>query len=196
MRIAGAASAFPRYHYSQQEILSALQDYWRDSIPNPRLLAQLHAHAGVESRYLVRPIEAYYDLTSFGQANAIFVEAAQELGEQAICRALARSGYERSQIGALFFVSVTGLASPSIDARLVNRMKLPLSVKRTPIFGLGCVAGAAGIARAADYVRAYPDQIAVLLSVELCSLTLQRDDLSQANLVSSGLFGDGAAAAI
>ena len=73
-------------------------------------------------------------------------------------------------------------------------MKLPANLRRTPIFGLGCVAGAAGVARAADYVRAYPDQVAVLLSVELCSLTLQREDLSLANLVSSGLFGDGAAA--
>src|SRR6185295_15700769 len=103
---------------------------------------------------------------------------------------------ELSQIGALFFVSVTGVASPSIDARLINRMKLPTNLRRTPIFGLGCVAGAAGMARAADYVRAYPDQVAVLLAVELCSLTLQREDLSMANLVSAGLFGDGAAAVV
>ncbi len=109
---------------------------------------------------------------------------------------MARAGLDLSQIGALFFVSVTGVASPSIDARLINRMKLPTNFRRTPIFGLGCVAGAAGVARAADYVRAYPDQVAVLLSVELCSLTLQREDLSLANLVSSGLFGDGAAAVV
>ena len=109
---------------------------------------------------------------------------------------MARAGLELAQIGALFFVSVTGVASPSIDARLINRMKLPTNLRRTPIFGLGCVAGAAGVARAADYVRAYPDQVAVLLSVELCSLTLQREDLSLANLVSSGLFGDGAAAVV
>src|SRR4029078_3138671 len=105
-----------------------------------------------------------------------------------------RGGVGLSQIGALFFVSVTGVASPSIDARLINRMKLPTNLRRTPIFGLGCGPGAAGCARAADYVRAYPDQVAVLLSVDLCSVTLQREDLSLANLVSSGLFGDGAAA--
>ena len=75
--------------------------------------------------------------------------------------------------------------------RVVAAMKLSPNIRRVPIFGLGCVAGAAGISRAADYVRAYPDQFAVLLSVELCSLTLQRDDLSVANLISSGLFGDG-----
>jgi alkylresorcinol/alkylpyrone synthase len=91
---------------------------------------------------------------------------------------------------------VTGVAAPSLDARLMNRLSLPRRVKRLPVFGLGCVAGAAGIARAADYVKAYPRDVMVLLSVELCSLTLQRQDLSVANLISSGLFGDGAAAVV
>ena len=125
-----------------------------------------------------------------------WIEVAEELGEQALCKALTRAGLSVKDLGAIFFVSVTGIASPSIDARLVNRMGLPNSIKRVPIFGLGCVAGAAGIARAADYVRAYPGQCAALVSVELCSLTWQRDDLSAANLISSGLFGDGAAAAV
>jgi alkylresorcinol/alkylpyrone synthase len=99
-------------------------------------------------------------------------------------------------LGCLLFTTVTGVASPSIDGMLINRMKLPAKIRRTPIFGLGCVAGAAGIARASDYVRAYPKQAAALVSVELCSLTLQREDLSVANLISSGLFADGAAAVI
>jgi alkylresorcinol/alkylpyrone synthase len=99
-------------------------------------------------------------------------------------------------VGAFFFTSVTGISSPSIDAILINRMGLPPNIRRTPMFGLGCVAGAAGISRAADYVRAYPDQVAIVLAVELCSLTLQRDDMSIANLISSGLFGDGAAAVL
>lgn len=121
---------------------------------------------------------------------------AQELGEQALCRALHHAGLETSALGALFFTSVTGISSPSIDALLINRMGLPRNIKRVPIFGLGCVAGAAGIARAADYVRAYPSQSAALVSVELCSLTIQRDDLSVANLISSGLFADGSAAVV
>ena len=101
-----------------------------------------------------------------------------------------------ADVSAIFFASVTGIASPTVDARLINLMPFPASVKRTPIFGLGCVAGAAGIARASDYVRAFPDQIALLLSVELCSLTWQDNDQSIANLISCGLFGDGAAAVI
>ncbi len=196
MRIAGAGSAFPKHYYPQAVLLAALREYWKDQIENPRMLDQLHAHAGVDGRHLVLPIERYYGLKNFGEFNQVWIEAAQEFGERAIRCAMARAGLELSQIGALFFVSVTGVASPSIDARLINRMKLPTNLRRTPIFGLGCVAGAAGVARAADYVRAYPDQVAVLLSVELCSLTLQREDLSLANLVSSGLFGDGAAAVV
>jgi alkylresorcinol/alkylpyrone synthase len=121
---------------------------------------------------------------------------AQELGEQALCLALHNAGLNTSDLGALLFTTVTGVASPSIDALLINRMGLPTNIRRTPIFGLGCVAGAAGIARASDYVRAYPKQAAALVSVELCSLTLQREDLSVANLISSGLFADGAAAVI
>jgi len=140
--------------------------------------------------------EKYYDLNAWGQANDVWIEVAQELGEQALCRALHHAGLGPREIGALFFTSVTGISSPSIDAILINRMGLSPNIRRLPIFGLGCVAGAAGIARAADYVRAYPGQAAALVSVELCSLTIQREDLSVANLISSGLFADGSAAVI
>jgi alkylresorcinol/alkylpyrone synthase len=113
-----------------------------------------------------------------------------------MARALEQAGISPQQVGALIFASVTGIATPSIDARLMNRLDLPSAVKRMPIFGLGCVAGAAGLARAADYVRAFPDQVAVVVAAELCSLTVQVEDLSVANLVATGLFGDGAAAAV
>jgi alkylresorcinol/alkylpyrone synthase len=142
------------------------------------------------------PPEKYYEITTWGQANDVWIQAAQELGEQALCRALHHAALQSTELGALFFTSVTGISSPSIDALLINRMGLPANIRRVPIFGLGCVAGAAGIARAADYVRAYPSQAAALVSVELCSLTIQRDDLSVANLISSGLFADGSAAVI
>lgn len=196
MRIASAASAFPKNYYSQKFLLEQLQQYWGDRLRNPQLLARLHRNVTVEGRYLALPTEKYYDIETWGQANDIWIEVAQELGEQALCRALHQAGLEPRDLGALIFASVTGIASPSIDALLINRMKLPGNIRRVPIFGLGCVAGAAGIARAADYVRAYPSQAAALVSVELCSLTIQRDDLSVANLISSGLFADGAAAVI
>lgn len=195
MRIASVASAFPAHHYDQKTLIQAFVRYWGGKLPDPRKLALLHSNVCVDARYLALPIEEYPDLT-FGKANDVWIQTAQELGERAIEGALRRAGIEAGQLGAFFFVSVTGIASPSIDSRLVNRMKLPGNIRRTPIFGLGCVAGAAGIARAADYVKAYPDQYAVLLSVELCSLTLQQSDLTIANLISTGLFADGAAAVI
>ncbi|HET9408860.1 MAG TPA: 3-oxoacyl-[acyl-carrier-protein] synthase III C-terminal domain-containing protein [Candidatus Sulfotelmatobacter sp.] len=196
MRIASAASAFPKYYYRQRALLDRLQQYWGDRLKNPQMLERLHRNVAVEGRHLAIPSEQYYELNTWGQANDIWIKVAQELGEQALCRALHHAEIEPNKLGALFFTSVTGISSPSIDALLINRMGLPRNIRRLPIFGLGCVAGAAGIARAADYVRAYPSQAAALVSVELCSLTIQRDDLSVANLISSGLFADGAAAAI
>lgn len=196
MQIASAASAFPKHYYPQKFLLEQLQQYWGDRLKNPLMLARLHRNVAVEGRHLALPYEKYYDLKTWGSANDAWIQVAQELGEQALCRALHHAGVEKSQLGALFFTSVTGISSPSIDALLVNRMGLPTNIKRLPIFGLGCVAGAAGIARAADYVRAYPSQAAALVSVELCSLTIQKENLTVANLISSGLFADGSAAVV
>ncbi len=196
MKIAGAASAFPNQSYDQKAIAGALKQFWGSRLPRPDFLDRLHANVGVERRHLVLPLDAYLEMDTWGKANNHWIRAAEELGATAICRAIAPLGVEPRDIDALYFVSVTGISSPSIDAKLVNRMGLSPSIKRVPIFGLGCVAGAAGIARAADYVRAFPNHIAVLLSVELCSLTWQRDDVSTANLISAGLFGDGAAAVV
>jgi alkylresorcinol/alkylpyrone synthase len=135
-------------------------------------------------------------MKTWGEANKHWIRTAVELGEQVVAGALEGARLDGSNLGAFFFTSVTGICSPSIDALLINKMGLCRNIRRVPIFGLGCVAGAAGISRAADYVKAYPDQVAIVLSVELCSLTLQREDISMANLISSGLFGDGAAAVI
>src|SRR5580704_3803261 len=196
MKIASAASAFPKNYYPQKVLLEKLQEYWGDQLRNPQMLARLHKNVAVEGRHLAMAPEKYYELNTWGQANDVWIEVAQELGEQALCRALHHAGLGAREIGAIFFTSVTGISSPSIDALLINRMGRSPNIRRIPMFGLGCVAGAAGISRAADYVKAHPSQLAVLLSVELCSLTLQHEDLSVANLVSAGLFGDGAAAVI
>jgi len=196
MRIISAASAFPKHYYPQQVMTAALSGYWNGRLENPQLLERLHSRAGVDGRHLALPMTEYYGLNTWGDFNRAWFKAAEELGSQALCRSLARAGIDRSRVGALLFMSITGVASPSVDGRLINRMGLSPNVRRMPVFGLGCVGGAAGISRAADYVRAYPDQVAALVSVETCSLTLQRDDLSVANLISSGLFGDGAAAVL
>jgi alkylresorcinol/alkylpyrone synthase len=196
MRISGVAAAFPPHCYSQQQVAEALHEQWADKVSSPVVLRQMMSRAGVRQRHFVLPLDGYLPMDTWGKSNNQWIEAAEELAERALLVALERAELKLDNIGALFFVSVTGIASPSIEARLMNRIRLPLDVKRVPIFGLGCVAGAAGIARAADYVRAFPGQAAALISVELCSLTWQRDDLTVANLISSALFGDGAAAVI
>jgi alkylresorcinol/alkylpyrone synthase len=196
MRIASVGTAYPSHRYPQAAITEALRERWQHKMEEPRILNRLHANCGVEFRHTVFPLEQYPTLDTFTKTNDAWIKAAVDLGQLAICRALDRVGLSPADISAIFFASVTGIASPTVDARLINRMPFPVNVKRTPIFGLGCVAGAAGISRASDYVRAFPKQHALLLSVELCSLTWQDDDLSIANLISCGLFGDGAAAVI
>ncbi len=195
MRIVTTSTAYPPYYFTQQQVAGELCRYWEHAV-DTAVIERLHSRTGVDGRYFSRPLADYYTLDTWGKANNVWIETALDLGERAIECLIRQSGIDRAQIGAIFFVSVTGIASPSVDARLVNRLQLSPHIRRNPIFGLGCVAGAAGLARAADYVKAYPDQYAVLLSVELCSLTWQRGDVSVANLISSGLFGDGAAAAL
>ncbi|MEA2563692.1 MAG: alkylresorcinol/alkylpyrone synthase [Acidobacteriota bacterium] len=196
MKIAAVGRALPPHYYDQTALLAALQRRWADRYFNPDRLERLHRNVLVGGRHLALPIEEYEQLATWGDANNAWIRVAQEVGGQAVLDGLSRANLSTEDVDALIFVTVTGVATPSIDARLMNQLGLPPRVKRMPIFGLGCVAGAAGIARAADYVRAFPDQVAVLLSVELCSLTLQAEDLSIPNLIASGLFGDGAAAAL
>ena len=195
MRISSAATALPRYYYPQSVLIEAFRRHWGPRLDRFSVLEKLHAAAQVDGRYLALPLEEY-PLADWGAANDAWIRVALELGEQAVCRAIQQAGVSRNDIGAIFFVSITGVASPSIEGRLINQMGLSPRMKRIPIFGLGCVAGAAGVARAADYVKAFPKEACLLLSVELCSLTVQQDDLSPANLISTGLFGDGAAAVV
>ena len=153
MRIAGVASAFPEHYYKQELLAEALKNDWRHRLPNPDILDRLDESMQVEGRYLVETIDYYENLKTWGQANDAWIRHALELGEKSLCQALHKAGIEPRDLSAIFVTSVTGIAAPSLDARLANRMGLSPNIKRIPIFGLGCVAGAAGISRAADYVR-------------------------------------------
>jgi alkylresorcinol/alkylpyrone synthase len=196
VRIASVAAAFPENYYSQAQTLAALSRQWGDSQQVFARLASFHERSGVEARHLALPIEQYAELTGFSERNREYIRCAVDLGARALAAALQQAGLTPAELDHLVFVSITGMATPSIDARLVNRLKLNPQLRRTPIFGLGCVAGAAGLARAADWAKAYPEGNVALLAVELCSLTWQPDDLSVPNLIASSLFGDGAAAVV
>lgn len=195
-QILAVGRALPPNYVDQETLTAAFAAYWSQQHFNTDRLTQIHQAALVGGRYLALPLADYPGLDTFGKKNDAFIRVGLEVGEAAIRDGLARAGLAPADVDHLFFVTVTGIATPSLDARLMNRLGLKSSVKRTPIFGLGCVAGAAGLARAADVLRAFPAEVAVLLSVELCSLTLQKEDLSVTNVVATGLFGDGAAAVI
>ena len=197
-RIAAVAPALPPYAYAQEEITAVLAPLVVPDAASPRraVLERVHANTGVSTRHLAVPLERYRDLTSFDQTNDLFLSVGLDLAEQAVRDALKLAGLVPEDVDHILFTSVTGISAPSLDALLAPRLGMRPDVRRVPIFGLGCVAGAAGIARVHDYLVGHPDDVAVLLSVELCSLTLQHGDDSMANLVSSGLFGDGAAAVV
>jgi alkylresorcinol/alkylpyrone synthase len=195
-RIAAVGAAFPPHYYDQERLIEAFRALWGQRHHNLDRVEQLHRNVLVGGRHLALPLEEYAQLDTWGKANDAWIRVAQEVGAEAVRDALHRAGLGTGDVAALHTVTVTGVATPSLDARLINRLRLSPRTKRVPIFGLGCLAGAAGIARAADYLAGHPDEVVVLLSVELCSLTLQPADLSVPNLIASGLFGDGAAAVV
>src|SRR5215211_3311554 len=195
--IVSTKTGFPEHYYPQSTLLAAAQQEWesqRASISKP--LEQFYTNVKVKGRYLAWPLERYKEPATFEERNNAYIETALELGEQTICALLDQVQISPQEIDQLTIVSTTGIAVPALDARLMNRIPFSRSMKRLPLFGLGCVGGAAGIARTADYLRGHPDEAVILFAVELCSLTIQREDLSLANLVASGLFGDGAAAVL
>ncbi len=194
--LAGVHAVLPQHRYTQADITSAFTEMCLGPDGNEALLARLHRNSRVSNRHLVLPLEQYATLSGFKESNDLFISHAVRLGSEALTGALERAGIAAADVDVVFSTTVTGIAVPSIEGRIGQLVGLRPDVKRVPLFGLGCVAGAAGIARLHDYLVGHPNEVGALISVELCSLTVQRDDRSVANLVASGLFGDGAAAVV
>lgn len=194
--ITALGTALPQNAHSQAEVTRVLAKKLAASGSQKVVLDRVHTATGVSQRHFPMPIEDYLELRDFSQTNQLFAEHALPLAEQAISRALEQAGLEAKDVDMMFFTTVTGVGAPSLDALIASDMGFSPDLKRVPSFGLGCVAGAAGIARVADYLKGHPTDVALLVSVELCSLTVQWQDTSMANYIGTGLFGDGAAAAV
>ena len=194
--IASTATGFPAHYYSQEHISDDLQTIWKQYRVNTARVAALHKNTTVEGRYIAVPKEEYYELRGWEKPNEIYARVAVELGQATLKQAFAGAELEAADIDLLMFASTTGIAIPTIDARLMNTLPFRASTKRMPLFGLGCVAGTAGTARLADYLAGHPTEAGVLLAEEFCSLTIQKHDVSIANLIACGLFGDAAGAVL
>jgi alkylresorcinol/alkylpyrone synthase len=190
--VVATATALPRHHYAQRDLAMLAAQYIGGSKHRETAVERFFDRVGVGERNLALPAEEYARLGGMEKRSKAFIEVATELGVETISSLLVESGLAAGDVAQLTTTTVTGIAVPSLDARLMNRLPFSTSLKRVPLFGLGCLGGAAGLARTAEYLRAFPEQAAIFLSVELCSLTFQPDDVSIANLVSTGLLGDGA----
>lgn len=194
--IASTATALPSHRYGQHDLARIASRVFPEIGVEIPVLERFFHRVGVDQRFLALPVEEYEKLDGLGGRNDAWLRVAMELAERAVRTALGRAELPASGVSLMMTTTVTGLAVPSIGARLMNRIDLPPTMKRVPLFGLGCIAGVSGTARCAEYLRAFPDEAAVFLSVELCSLTMQRGDGSVANVISTGLFGDGAACVV
>lgn len=187
--------ALPPHYYDQETLIDAFRRHWGNKFFNFSRIEDFHRHVLVQGRHLALPLEAYLQ-EDFEFRNNAWIRISLELLQEATSRLLEAAQLPPREISLIASTSSSGIAVPSLEARLMNVLPFSPDTKRLPLFGLGCMAGVAGLNRVADYLRGYPREAALFLSSELCSLTLQLNDLGVANLISTGLFGDGAAAVL
>lgn len=189
-------TTFPENYYSQERLLTELSNLWKNKVKNMERVKSLHENVQVSSRHLACELPRYFEFKSFDEKNDLFINASIDLLQLAVEKILCKNDLKPSEISSIFSNTVTGFAIPSLEARLMNRINFSTDTKRTPLMGLGCMAGVAGINRVADYLKGHPNEAVLFITVELCSLTVQMNDVTAANLVSTGLFGDGCAAVL
>ncbi len=181
---------------TQQEVKEQAHRMFSKSFPQTDRLIFAFDNTEIITRNFCKPISYYTSDTTFEQRNNDYISTALDFSEQAINDCLAKAGLKKEDITDILFVSTSGLATPSMDAQIINRMRLNPHVRRMPLWGLGCAGGVSGMAKASDVAKANPDAVVLLVSVELCSLTLLNNDYSKSNFIGSSLFSDGIAACI
>lgn len=195
-RIEAVATVVPPYVVHQEESMTLARQFFQEAFDDIDRLLGVFAHSQIQKRHFCMPIDWFSEDRGFAEKNQLYVEHAEALAVDAVSRCLDKAAVAAESIDCLMFVSSTGIATPSMDSRLVNRLGLRPDITRVPLWGLGCAGGAMGLSRACEYARAYPQRRVLLVSVELCGLTFIRQDMSKSNLVATCLFGDGAAAVL
>jgi alkylresorcinol/alkylpyrone synthase len=196
VQIMAVRSAFPRYRNTQAEITRRITELSDFGPARRALLEKLHANSGVDTRHTVLPLPDWGSIGGIGDVSSRYIAEATALGEQALRAALDAAGVAAGDLDLLIVTSVTGVAVPSLDARLIPRLGLRPDIRRLPVFGLGCVAGAAALGRLNDHLIGWPGHTAALLAIEVCLLNWRPGLTKTADLVATGLFGDGAAALV
>jgi len=194
--ILALATAVPPHLLHQGEVAAAAGRLFARDFADFGRLAPVYGNAAIDTRHSSVPLDWYLAPHGFGARNALYVETALALLQEAAERALGEAGLTAADVDAVVTVSSSGIATPSLDALLLNRIAFRADVQRLPVFGLGCAGGVLGLARAATFARALPGRHVLLLVVELCGLTFRHGDRSKSNVVATALFGDGAAAAV
>jgi alkylresorcinol/alkylpyrone synthase len=179
------------YLLSQEKIMEFSREIFGSSFKSIDRLLKAFTNGQVENRYFSNDLDWFKKDHSFADRNDLYIKQAVKFGKEAIEKCLTNSEFLKEELHAFFFISSTGVATPTIDARIMNELPFNPHAKRIPIWGLGCAGGASGLSRAFEYCRAYPTAKVIVLSVELCSLTFQRNDISKSNLIGTSLFSDG-----
>jgi alkylresorcinol/alkylpyrone synthase len=195
-RIASIATAVPPFLLRQEDVLPAAASHFTGANPRFERLMPIYRNAQIDTRYSCVPLEWYGQDHGFAERNELYLENAVELLTQAAREAVEMAGLTLADIDGIVVVSSTGIATPSLDALVMERLDLRRDIMRLPIFGLGCVGGVLGLARTAALARAEPGLRILFLVVELCGLTFRANDFTKSNIVATALFGDGAAAAV
>ena len=194
--ILSLATASPPFVLDQAKALSVARDVLAADFPEFERMSMVFSSAGIRQRQLARPVDWYRQPRSFADRTIAYLECACDLFVEAATRALDAAGLAACAIDTIVTASSTGIATPSLEARVMGRMGFRPDVMRVPVFGLGCAAGASGLGLAAKLAQASPGSVVLFVTVELCSLAFRFQDVGKADIIATALFGDGAAAAI
>lgn len=192
VKLLSVATAVPPYAIDQREVAAASHRCFAGRMPDYDRLAAVFDNAGIRRRYAVRPLEWYLRPMGWPERNRAYLEAAAQLFAEVATRVLDRAGVRAAEVDTIVSVSSTGISTPSLEARVADRLGFRVDVERVPVFGLGCAGGVSGLSIAARLARSRPG-VVLMVAVELCSLAFRLDKLTKENVVATALFGDGAA---